>query len=170
MLLKVDSGIAQLTGTRIPLRFVDSVNDQLARLSAGARDSLQMASALGRRFSADELAALTGASAAAVLGALREALAAGLLMEDGARVGFRHDLVREAVDATLPKTVRQSLRRKAVDVMLRHGAPPSEVAELVMDVAKPGDTEAIAILRRAAAETGRCPRWWPASSAAGHWT
>ena len=154
-LLKVDGGIAQLTGTRIPLRFVDSVNDQLARLSAGARDSLQMASALGRRFSADELAALTGASAAAVLGALREALAAGLLTEDGARVGFRHDLVREAVDATLPKTVRQSLRRKAVDVMLRHGAPPSEVAELVMVVAKPGDTEAIAILRRAAAETGR---------------
>ena len=70
-------------------------------------------------------------------------------------MAFRHDLVREAVDATLPRTVRQSLRRRAVDVMLRHGAPPSDVAELVMDVAKPGDSEAIAILRRAAAETGR---------------
>ena len=39
--------------------------------------------------------------------------------------------------------------------MLQHGAPPSDVAELVMDVARPGDREAIAILRRAAAETGR---------------
>ena len=68
---------------------------------------------------------------------------------------FRHDLVRAAVDATLPRTVRQSLRRRAVDVMLQHGAPPSDVAELVMDVARPGDREAIAILRRAAAETGR---------------
>ena len=34
------------------------------------------------------------------------------------------------MDATLPRTVRQSLRRRAVDVMLRHGAPPSDVAEL----------------------------------------
>jgi DNA-binding CsgD family transcriptional regulator len=154
-LAEVDGGIARLAGTRIPLRFVDSVNDQLGRLSAGARDALQMACVLGRRFSADELAGLTGATPAAILGALREALAAGLVTEDGDRVAFRHDLVREAVDAALPRTVRQSLRRRAVDVMLRYGAPPPDVAELVMDVARPGDTEAIAILRRAAAETGR---------------
>jgi DNA-binding NarL/FixJ family response regulator len=154
-LVRVDEGIARLTATRIPLRFVDSVNDQLARLSAGARDALQMACVLGRRFSSDELAGLTGTTPAAILGALREALSAGLVTEDGDRVAFRHDLVREAVDATLPRTVRQSLRRRAIDVMLRHGAPPSDVAELVMDVARPGDTEATVILRRAAAETGR---------------
>jgi DNA-binding NarL/FixJ family response regulator len=73
-------------------------------------------------------------------------------------VAFRHDLIREAVETALPRTVRESLRRRAVDVMMRYGAEPSDVAELVMDVAQPGDTEAIAILRRAAAETGRvCP-------------
>ena len=117
-----------------------------------------MACVLGRRFSADELAALTGTTPAAILGALREAIAAGLVTEDGDRVAFRHDLVREAVDASLPRTVRQSLRRRAIDVMLRHGAPPSDVAELVMDVAQPGDTEAVTILRRAAAQTGQvCP-------------
>ncbi|MGH3252647.1 MAG: ATP-binding protein, partial [Trebonia sp.] len=154
-LVEVADGVAQLTGTQIPLRFVDSVNDQLGRLSARARDALQLACVLGRRFSADELAALTGTTPAAILGALREAMAAGLVIEDGDRVTFRHDLVREAVDATLPRTVRQSLRRRAVDVMLRHGAPPSDVAELVMDVARPGDAGAITILRRAAAETGR---------------
>ena len=154
-LVAVGDGIASLTGTGIPLRFVDSVNEQLDHLSPAARDALQMACVLGRRFSADELAALTGTAPATILGALREALAAGLVTEDGDRVAFRHDLVREAVDATLPRTVRQSLRRRAVDVMLRHGAPPSDVAELVMDVAQPGDSDAIAILRRGAAETGR---------------
>ena len=148
-------GTVKLTGARIPLRFRDSVNDQLTRLSSGARDALQMASVLGRRFSADELAALTGRTPAEILGFLREALTAGLLTEDGDRMAFRHDLVREAVDATLPRTARQSLRRQAVDVMLRLGAPPSDVAELVMDVARPGDTEAIMILRRAAAQTAR---------------
>ena len=154
-LVEVGGGSARLIGTGLPARFRDSVGYHLARLSAGARDALQLASVLGRRFSADELAALGGAAPAEILAALREALAAGLVIEDGDRMAFRHDLVREAVDATLPRTVRQSLRRRAVDVMLQHGAPPSDVAELVMDVARPGDGEAIAILRRAAAETGR---------------
>ena len=157
-LVEVAEGTASLTGTRIPLRFLDSVNDQLGRLSAEARDALQMACVLGRRFSADEVAGLTGTIPAAILGALREAIGAGLVIEDGDRVAFRHDLVREAVDASLPRTVRQSLRRQAIDVMLRHGALPSDVAELVMDVARPGDAEAVTILRRAAAQTGQvCP-------------
>ncbi|HEY6492043.1 MAG TPA: AAA family ATPase [Trebonia sp.] len=154
-LVDVEDGVARLTGTRLPMRFRDSVDDQLAHLSAWARDSLQMAAVLGRRFSADELAALTGMAPAQVGAALREALAAGLVAEDGDRMTFRHDLLREAVDASLPRTVRQALRRQAIGVMLRHGAPPSDVAELVIDVATPGDTEAISILRRAAAEAGR---------------
>ena len=154
-LVEVRDGSAHLVGPGLPLDCRDSVGYHFARLSAGARDTLQLASVLGRRFSADELTALGGAAPAEVLAALREALAAGLVIEEGDRMAFRHDLVREAADAALPKTVRQSLRRRAVDVMLEHGAPPSDVAELVMDVARPGDRDAIAILRRAAAETGR---------------
>jgi DNA-binding CsgD family transcriptional regulator len=154
-LVEVDSGIARLAQARMPARFFDSVENHLTRLSPGARDALQLASVLGRRFSADELAALAGTSPPAMLSALREALAAGLVTEEGNRLAFRHDLVREAVDASLPRTVRQSLRRQAIDVMLRHGAPPADVAELVMDVAQPGDTRAIAILRQAAAATGQ---------------
>jgi DNA-binding NarL/FixJ family response regulator len=127
----------------------------MERLSPPARDALLMASVLGRRFSADELAALTGTAPAALGGALREALDAGLVVEDGDRMRFRHDLLREAVDATLPRTVRHSLRRQAFDVMMAAGAPPADLAELVMDVARPGDTRAITVLRRAAAETGR---------------
>ncbi len=158
-LVDVADGIARRTGTGIPLRFVDSVSDQLGRLSPRARDSLQIACVLGRRFSADELGALTGTAPATILAALREAIAAGLVIEDGDRVAFRHDLVREAVDASLPRTVRQSLRRRAIDVMLRHGAQPAEVAELVMEVAQPGDAAAVTILRRAAAQTGEvCPQ------------
>jgi DNA-binding CsgD family transcriptional regulator len=87
--------------------------------------------------------------------AVRAALAAGLITERGDWLAFRHDLVREAVEASLPRTVRQSLRRTAVDVLLRHGAPPADVAELVMKVAQPGDATAIAVLRQAATATGR---------------
>jgi DNA-binding NarL/FixJ family response regulator len=154
-LVEVGDGYARLVAPGLPPDWPGSADCHFDQLSASARDTLRLASVLGRRFSADELAALGGAGPAEVLAALREALAAGLVVEDGDRMAFRHDLVREAADATLPRTVRQSLRRRAVDVMLRHGAPPSDVAELVMDVAGPGDREAIAILRRAAAETGR---------------
>ena len=152
-LVEVDDGIAGIAGTQLPVRFLDSVNDHLSRLSPGARDALQLASVLGRRFSADELAAIAGTSSPAILAALREAMAAGLVIEDSGRLAFRHDLVREAVEASLPRTVRQSLRRRAVDVLLRDGTPPVEIAELVMEVAQPGDRRAIGILRQAAAET-----------------
>jgi hypothetical protein len=154
-LVKVADGVALLTDPQLPARFYGSVDGHLARLSAAAREALAVAAVLGRRFSADELATLTGMPPAALLSVLREALAAGLITEDGDRLAFRHDLVREAVDASLPRTVRQSLRRRAVDVMLSHGAPPADVAELVMEVAEPGDAAATEILRQAATATGR---------------
>jgi DNA-binding CsgD family transcriptional regulator len=39
--------------------------------------------------------------------------------------------------------------------MVRYGAPPADVAELVMEAARPGDRDAIRLLRQAAADTGR---------------
>ena len=68
-----------------------------------------MASVLGRSFSLDELAGLLGRPPLDLRGEIREAMAAGLLTEAGDRLAFRHDLVREAVDASLPKAVRLAL-------------------------------------------------------------
>ena len=69
-----------------------------------------------------ELAGLLGRPPPDLRGAIRETIAAGLLAEDGDRLRFRHDLVRDAVDASLPKAVRRSLRRTAIEVMRRHGS------------------------------------------------
>jgi DNA-binding CsgD family transcriptional regulator len=154
-LVEVADGAARLTGTVMPLRFRDSVGQHLARLSDGAQDALRMGAVLGGRFSADELAALLDVPPTAIVTSVREAVAAGLVIEDGDRLAFRHDLVREAVDGSLPRTLRQSLRRRAIDVMVRYGAPPADVAELVMEAARPGDSDAVRLLRQAAADTGR---------------
>jgi ATP/maltotriose-dependent transcriptional regulator MalT len=155
-LVTVDGGTARLdAGARLPRRLVESVVGQLARLSAPARDAVEMASVLGHSFSLDELAGLLGRPPLDLRGEIREAIAAGLLTDDGNRLGFRHDLVREAVDASLPKAVRRSMRRTAVEVMLQHGASAADVAHLVMDVAEPGDIESAGLLRRAAAQIGR---------------
>jgi DNA-binding CsgD family transcriptional regulator len=155
-LVTVDGGTARLAaGARLPRRLVDSVTGQLARLTAPARDAVEMASLLGHRFSLDELAGLLGRPPLDLRGEIREVIAAGLLTDEGDRLGFRHDLVREAVDASLPKAVRRSMRRTAVEVMLQHGAADADVAQLVMDVAEPGDVASAGLLRRAAAQIGQ---------------
>jgi DNA-binding CsgD family transcriptional regulator len=153
-LVDVDGGVARLLADGIPRRLLESVSDQLARLSPSARSSLQMASVLGRSFSLDELASLTDGPSSQLIESVREAVAAGLIGDDGDRLRFRHDLIREAIEATLPSAVKWSLKRRALDVVLQLGAPPADVATLVMDVARPGDQHAVALLRRAVAEVG----------------
>jgi DNA-binding CsgD family transcriptional regulator len=154
-LTEVQDGVVCLVGRRIPRRFLESVGQHLERLPTDAREAVQMASVLGRRFSAEELGSMINRSPADLLEPLRQADAAGLLVEDGALLGFRHDLVREAVDANLPRAIRGALRRRAIDVRLAHGAPAADVATLVVDVGEPGDQNAIDLLRRAAGEVGR---------------
>ena len=155
-LVTADRGTARLAaGARLPRRLVNSVAGQLARLTVPARDAVEMASVLGHSFSLDELAGLLGRPPLDLRSEIREAIAAGLLTEEGDRLGFRHDLVREAVDASLPKAVRRSMRRTAVEVMLEHGASAADVAQLVMDLAEPGDVASASLLRRAAAQIGQ---------------
>jgi DNA-binding NarL/FixJ family response regulator len=157
-LVTVDGHTAKLAAgarlPRLPRRLVDSVAGELARLTGPARDAVEMASVLGHSFSLDELAGLLGQPPLDLRSEIREAIAAGLLTEEGDRLGFRHDLVREAVDASLPKAVRRSMRRTAVEVMLQHGASAADVAQLVMDIAEPGDVDSASLLRRAAAQIG----------------
>jgi len=155
-LVTVSGGTVRLNaGVRLPRRLVDWVAGQLARLTGPARDAVEMASVLGHSFSLEELAELLARPPLELRNEVREAIAAMLLAEDGNRLGFRHDLLREAVDATLPKAVRRSMRRTAVEVMLAHGASAADVAQLVMDVAEPGDVASAGLLRRAAAQIGR---------------
>ncbi|AXX30064.1 putative regulatory protein [Actinosynnema pretiosum subsp. pretiosum] len=89
---------------------------------------------------------------AALLGPLREALDAELVVERGERFAFRHDLLREAVEGGLPEPLRRDLRRQAVEASLAEGAPAADVAALVLRTATRGDQRSIALLRRAAAE------------------
>ena len=154
-LVKIEDGLAAAPAKHVPARFGDSVARHLSTLSPEARAAARMAAVLGRRLSVEELSAFTGRPASELMPVVDELLRAGVLVEDGRWLGFRHDLVREAIDASLPASTRDSLRRKAVEVMLTHGAGPAEVAALVLDIAAPGDLSGIRLLRRASAEIGR---------------
>ena len=80
---------------------------------------------------------------------LEETLEADLLAEDGERLRFRHDLLRQAVVETLPRSLRRALQREAVTVLLQAGAAPREVAVQLAESAEEGDGAAVAALREA---------------------
>jgi len=153
--ISLDGSIARLVGTGMPTRFVDSVQGRLADLSPEGRHAVQMASILGRQFTVAELADMIDRPPGALVQSLQEAIASGLLDPEGERLTFRHDLLRDAVRAALPESVRNGLQRQAIEVMSRHGVRPAEFANLVAEVAETGDSGSVDLLRRAAAEVGR---------------
>ncbi|MGI5171557.1 AAA family ATPase [Spirillospora sp. CA-253888] len=146
----VRDGVATAAGETTPHRLHATVRARLDRLSPAARRGLQVASVLGRPFTAVEWSGLTGASAAETAAMADEAAGAGFLSREGALVGFRHDLVRQAVSETLPAALRRSLRRRAVDVHLALGGRAVDVAAVLADVAVPGDHRAVDLLRSTA--------------------
>jgi len=148
----VENGRARLVKRELPSRFRDTIVRRLGLLSEPARDLVQMASVLGRRFSVEQLALVLGRPAPSLRAALEEAIESGLVVGQNDVLSFRHDLLREAVQSAVPAALRTATQRRAVALMLEENAPAPEVAALLLDVARPGDQAAIAVLRAAARE------------------
>jgi DNA-binding CsgD family transcriptional regulator len=148
--LRFEAGRAHLAGAQLPARLQQSMRVRLGYRSPMAQQLAGVAAVLGRSFTLDQLAAMLERPATALLAPVEELLGAGLIMEDGPRLAFAHDLIREAVLETLPVSSRRALQRRAVDVFLAEGAPPAEVARQLADSADPGDHAAVSLLSRAA--------------------
>nr|WP_246314751.1 LuxR family transcriptional regulator [Kineococcus aurantiacus] len=149
---------------RLPRQLVLAVRRQLESLPPASVDLLRTGAVLGNRFDLADVAALRREPATHLLTPLEDAERAGLLRQHGARVAFRHDLVREAVYQGLPPAARAALHRDAVGTMLRRGRPAAHVVPHVLggltDTAPEdlGPTErrrAAGLLRTAAAELTR---------------
>ena len=86
----------------------------------------------------------------ALLGPVSELLEADLLVERDGKLGFWHDITREAVRSSIPVTARRALDRQAADILLASGALPVEVALQLAASAGPGDEVAVVTLLDAA--------------------
>ncbi|MEU9003303.1 AAA family ATPase [Streptomyces sp. NPDC048551] len=158
----IENGTARLSAGPPAPRELPSVVRRLDQLSDEARELVQTAAAVGVPVTVALLAELLGRSSAALITAVRESLDADLLTESGDRLAFRHDLIREAVEAGLPLPLRQVLRGQAAE--LPPGSPacpverpgpsagraPADAAEAWR--AGPGDVAEADRLRTAAAE------------------
>jgi DNA-binding CsgD family transcriptional regulator len=146
--LRIEGGRAELVATELPRRVHAIVNDRLGALGQPARQLLETAAVLGRSFSPDDVAELLGEPLAALLPALEQTLASGVLVSAGEQLVFRHGLVWQSVVATLPTPVRQAMHRQIGEVLLDRGSTGLAAAHLLEGVC-PGDTRGLAGLDRA---------------------
>ena len=153
--ITVSGGRAVATGQALPRRLGAGMQQRLELLSDDAGNVVRVAAVLPDRFSAGLLAAMLDRPPASLLLAIEEAVRAGLLVEDGERLRFRHDLLREATRQSLPQSLRRAMERQSASVMLGMGADPAEVATQLARSAEPGDREALGVLRQAAQSVGR---------------
>jgi DNA-binding CsgD family transcriptional regulator len=153
-LVRIESGRAVLAESHIPRRVSESMRARLERLSDSARQVATVASALGRRFSLNDLAAMLSLPPSALLGPVEELIHHGFLVERDEKLAFNHDLTLEAVRASLPVSVRRALDRQAAAMLMAGGALPVEVATQLAASAEPGDELAIATLLKAAEALG----------------
>ncbi|MGW4482892.1 BTAD domain-containing putative transcriptional regulator [Amycolatopsis sp. NPDC004368] len=113
----------------IPPPLGSRVTLYLSFLSSGTRDVLRWAALLGKEFSLADIAIATERQATALVGAVEEALAAGVLTESDALLTFRHPLLRRVLYEKTPAAMRVALHRQLAEAFQGAGALPERVAE-----------------------------------------
>ncbi len=149
---------AEIPSVALPPALMFTVLLELSFLSEQVQEMLRAAAVLGSGFSVHDLSLVVGLSAVELGPAIREALDARVLREDGSHLSFRHDLLREAVYGDMAESLRRAMHLHAAGVLADHGASPLEVAEHFVRGASRGDANALGWLLRAADEaTIRAP-------------
>ena len=143
-------GRAEVAETVLPPTLRLTILRRVSFLPEPALQALRSASILGSGFTLTDLATVTGRPAVDLSVVLAEAIGAGMLEDDGARLRFRHELIRDAIYQDLAGSVRRGLHREAGQRLAQAGAPALQAAEHLARGAMPGDAEAIAWLARAA--------------------
>lgn len=143
-------GQAEVAASVSPPDLRLTILQRLSFLSADTLGLLRSASVLGGAFPLSDLSTLVSRSAVELTQALEGAFRAGVLVDDGDRARFGHDLVRDAIYSDLPRSARVALHREAGQRLAATGAPARRIAEHLSRSAERGDQEAVAWLVRAA--------------------
>ena len=127
--------------------------------TAGSAVALRGAALLGQDFSVTDLAAVLERPASDLVGPLAEAAAAGVVMDAGARMTFRHPLIRQALYDAIPATVRAGLHRHAAQALAEAGVPAERVAAHLTQTPPGGDAWVTGwLVRHAGGLADRAPR------------
>jgi DNA-binding CsgD family transcriptional regulator len=101
-------------GDRLPASVRDAALARAGRLSRAGREVADAAAVLGQRFDYALLDAVVAGSTKAV----EEALARGVLVAESTRLGFRHELIREAIEASISPPRLAELHARVVSALV----------------------------------------------------
>ncbi len=143
-----------LAGSETPDSFLELVRSRLDDLSPEIMEVCQGVAILGRHATMERLAALVERRPLVVVRHVQTASDRGVLGTTGARVEFRHDIIREAVDGGIASASRPILHRHAAEILAAGGAPVTSVAaHAAIASASEGDSDVVEWLRQAADQT-----------------
>jgi DNA-binding CsgD family transcriptional regulator/tetratricopeptide (TPR) repeat protein len=123
--------------TAVPPSAVAAVDARLARLSEEARAVVDAASIVGTRVELDVLVRLVSSDPAVI----DECLTSGALVSEPGAFRFRHELIRLAVEESIPAHRRMALHESVLRALLANGS--KDAARLAHHAETAGDAEAV---------------------------
>ncbi len=160
-----EAGMAELNSDSAPDSLSEAITDRLRFVPGWVRQVLRAAALLGVNFTVSDLSTVLSRSVVQLVAAVDEACAAGVLMEGGNGLAFRHPLIRTALYEEMPTSVRAAWHREAARALAETDAPADRVArQLLAAMDGSADTEPMEewILRWLAQTarllTGQAPR------------
>lgn len=155
-LIELADGGAHLLQEDQPLGAVPVIARRLGFLPENVLQTVRVAAVAGHPVLPDTLALIQDRPVSDVVGECEIAIRADVLAEAGdGRLVFRHDLLREVVYEHLAPSVRTALHRHYTRVLRATNGEAAAVAHHLRRGARRGDHDAVAWLRRAAAEESR---------------
>lgn len=127
------------TEPSVPPTVRDAVLARASRLGEAARRVLASAAVLGGAQPADVVIELSETSSVA----LDECVECGMLVRSGDRVGFRHEIAREAVLSSLLPGAERDGHARVVARLRRTGVPPERLADAAHHAEAAGDADAV---------------------------
>jgi DNA-binding CsgD family transcriptional regulator len=125
-------GTVEASGGSTPATLTEAINHRLRFLAQPVREMLQAAALLGGEFAVDDLVVVTGQPLPDLVSPLADASAAGVLVETGDHLAFRHPLIRAGLYDDLPASVRAAWHRDAARALHSAGAAPDRVARQLL--------------------------------------
>ena len=128
-MIETSGGRAEVAQVTLPPTLRLTILRRLSFLPDDTLQALRAASILGSSFTVTDLSATTARPALELFAALAGGITGRVLEDDGDRLRFRHDLIRDALYEDLPPAVRRGLHREAGQRLAATGASSLQVAE-----------------------------------------
>ena len=124
---------------RLPASLATVLNDRLSSVSAETAQLLRTAALLGGRFTVTDLAVVLRRPASELAAGVQEAVTAGILIGSGPDLAFRHLLIQQALDESMPAALRTALHAEAARELAASGADALSVAQQLSAAKWPGE-------------------------------